>query len=103
LFFSAEYSAGDSSGSVEAAVPCEDKQETPDYIRQGAAPRNNIAPVELFSGPSSPPPPPPERATAAAGEEGARVGGALESKAAGGGGTGQESPRAEEVRKMASE
>jgi hypothetical protein len=62
--------------------------------------RRNIAPVELFSGPSSPP---PERATAAAGEEGARVGGALESKAAGGGGTGQESPRAEEVRKMASE
>jgi hypothetical protein len=96
---STEYSAGDSSISVEAAVPCEEMQETPDYIRRGAAPRHKIAPVELFSAPSSP----PERGTAAVGEEGARIGGALESEAAGGGVTEQGSPHAQEVRKMASE
>ncbi|GJM95135.1 hypothetical protein PR202_ga11840 [Eleusine coracana subsp. coracana] len=77
----------DSLGSVESAVPCEEMQETPDYIRRGAAPRHKMAPVELFSGPSSPqdPPPPPERGAAAAGEEGtAHIGRAHEIEAAAG-------------------
>ncbi|KAG8092880.1 hypothetical protein GUJ93_ZPchr0012g21949 [Zizania palustris] len=40
----------DSGGSSDA--PCEGMHDTPDYIRRGAA-RLRIAPLELFSGPSS--------------------------------------------------
>ncbi|KAK3140249.1 hypothetical protein QOZ80_5AG0398110 [Eleusine coracana subsp. coracana] len=81
---------GDADGASEVdspAVPCEEMQETPDYIRRGAAPRHKMAPVELFSGPSSPqdPPPPPERGAAAAGEEGtAHIGRTHEIEAAAG-------------------
>ncbi|TVU49026.1 hypothetical protein EJB05_00317, partial [Eragrostis curvula] len=83
--YASEGPAADSLGSVEAAVPCEGMQETPDYIRRGAA-RLKIAPVELFSGPSSPKGPSPrplhERggASAADEEQGTRIGGVRENE-----------------------
>ncbi|CAN6338990.1 unnamed protein product [Urochloa humidicola] len=52
------------SPSSLGGVPCEGElPDTPDYIRRGAA-RHRVAPLELFSAPTSPPPPPEALASA---------------------------------------
>ncbi|CAL4890923.1 unnamed protein product [Urochloa decumbens] len=68
--------APDRSPTSLGGVPCEGElPETPDYIRRGAS-RHRVAPLELFSAPTSPPPPPPEAvASAGTAREGESVGG----------------------------
>ncbi|CAN6348520.1 unnamed protein product [Urochloa humidicola] len=92
--------APDRSPSSLGGVPCDGElPDTPDYIRRGAA-RHRVAPLELFSAPTSPPPPSPEAVASAGGRgvpsDSTRAVGARESGSVGGGPRDQEILQAEE-------
>ena len=89
------HAGGVGSTSPPGAVACEGAlQDTPDYIRRGAA-RHRVAPLELFSAVTSPPP--AEDAASAESRGVSRAGGARQAETVGGAPSGLEMLQAEEV------
>ncbi|KAG2622172.1 kinesin-like protein KIN-14R [Panicum virgatum] len=88
------HAGGVGSTSPPGAVACEGAlQDTPDYIRRGAA-RHRVAPLELFSAVTSPPP--AEDAASAESRGVSRAGGARQAETVGGAPSGLEMLQAEE-------